>query len=814
MLTRSNAHPTRNNNVGGNVNINQSYSNSPIRRGVSTGCSSMYSSGDSKASLQNNIGALMLQKNSIHEAKHRFQAAIRATNDTTHQHTNASSMEIQGLTWFHNKLRWESTSITHDTSVVSSSSSLGSPDRRTNHATTITATHMTMNMNPPISSTTSIHINGQQQHHHHHPMASWNHNIERYIPLGLEFISLPIHLHATTMGDTNDTANASNRSSSYSPIRDARCAAYLNLARIRLEFPQESSDDQDETDDTTNGADKEVHEGGGGGIVEDVLTLCLASLENIVRNPTTNTTNTDISTTRSPLRRSQSERARPSQTTTTAVHTNLDMNIDMDTDATISPSLEVIARNNVGVLLFSLNRFEEALQQFESAFDIITNAMHTSSPTPSSSSPSSSSPHPPISQDSPESYPVLPYNYLHLITLFNLSRTCIRMKELERARSYINKISNLPSNLILTPTIPSSPHHRSSYSSSSHHHHHQHLLHHRYKHLISLSKHYHEGLLQQRQEHLTPALEHYNAVLSLCRRELGHYHIYNATVLEKKAKVLFDQHNLPNAFLSYLAALRVYDYQFGNGAAVDAATGGTDGGTDGEGIGDGEYLLERSRILYEIGRTLHDREEYSDALRMYKKALALRLQHSDTVDEIGATVVTHATATKDAIKILTNIGRMHHIMRDLDGAVKVNLQIVNMAIAMVGGGRQQQSQSQGQQHIASNDDDEDEDDDDDIPLQHAFVRNQFVVLGNLYVEARRLDEAMEVFSKISRQQLRSRRRRQRQRQRAAGEGGSDDLLHHARPEEEDVDTSSAFAVKVAERLGNVGGNGTYTAAAA
>lgn len=331
-------------------------------------------------------------------------------------------------------------------------------------------------------------------------------------------------------------------------------------------------------------------------------------------------------------------------------------------------------------------------------------------------------------------------------------------------------------------------------------------------------------------------------MLSLCRRELGHYHIYNATVLEKKAKVLFDQHNLPNAFLSYLAALRVYDYQFGSGAAVDAGTGGNV--CDGDGRGgatdrlaetnsnsmlspcvrddnthnqeekEEEYLLERSRILYEIGRTLHDREEYSDALRMYKKALSLRLQHSHTANEIGATVVTNSSATKDAIKILTNIGRMHHIMRDLNEAVNVNLQIVDMAIAMVGGGRQQQSQSQGQQHIASDDDGEEDDDDDDIPLQHAFVRNQFVVLGNLYVEARRLDEAMEVFSRISRVQMRSRRRRQRQRQRAAGEGGSDDLLHHARPEEEDVDTSSAFAVRVAARLGNVGGNGTYTAAAA
>jgi len=37
----------------------------------------------------------------------------------------------------------------------------------------------------------------------------------------------------------------------------------------------------------------------------------------------------------------------------------------------ISPSLEVLARNNAGVLLFSLDRFHEAVHEFTSAYDVV-----------------------------------------------------------------------------------------------------------------------------------------------------------------------------------------------------------------------------------------------------------------------------------------------------------------------------------------------------------------------------------------------------------------------------------------------------------
>jgi hypothetical protein len=62
-----------------------------------------------------------------------------------------------------------------------------------------------------------------------------------------------------------------------------------------------------------------------------------------------------------------------------------------------------------------------------------------------------------------------------------------------------------------------------------------------------------------------------------------------------------------------------------------------------------------------------------------------------------------------------------------------------------------------------------------------------MVLGNLYVEMGRVEEAMEVFTRVARVNM-------------------DDDWHmwtsHGRPEVEDVDTN-AFATKAAERLGSV-----------
>ena len=147
---------------------------------------------------------------------------------------------------------------------------------------------------------------------------------------------------------------------------------------------------------------------------------------------------------------------------------------------------------------------------------------------------------------------------------------------------------------------------------------------------------------------------------------------------------------------------------------------------------------------------------------------------------------------KESIKTLTNIGRMQYIMSDLDGAVKASLEVAKIAVKMVG---------------EPEPDDIGSDEINDAALHHVFVRNQFVILGNLYVEAGRLDEAMRIFYRISRYQ-------QRRRGLVDGESSEDLLQSNAGPEEEDVDTTSAFAVRDAERLGNVGGKESRSCTAA
>lgn len=247
----------------------------------------------------------------------------------------------------------------------------------------------------------------------------------------------------------------------------------------------------------------------------------------------------------------------------------------------------------------------------------------------------------------------------------------------------------------------------------------------RIKWLKAVSLNYIPGLLYQQEEYHIDALESYNTILSLTRKEWGHDHIHVATILEKKGAVQFDQKKYQKAMLSYLASWKIFEHASG-------------------------FELEQSRLLYAIGRTLHDKEEFYDALSMYQKSLALREKFEHTSKKM----------TIDSIQILCNISRIHHIMGDLQQALGINLRIVEMASDMVGGG--------------------------DTASSHAFVRNRMIVLGNLYVEMGRLSDAMECFSKVAR----------------GNRNGDWTITSHVRPEMEDVDTN-AFAVRAAERLGNL-----------
>ena len=80
---------------------------------------------------------------------------------------------------------------------------------------------------------------------------------------------------------------------------------------------------------------------------------------------------------------------------------------------------------------------------------------------------------------------------------------------------------------------------------------------------------------------------------------------------------------------------------------------------------------------------------------------------------------------------------------------------------------------------------------------HPFVRNRLVVVGNVYVEMGRLSDAMGVFGRVAR----------------GSEEGTDWMVGHLRPEVEDVDTS-AFDVRAAERLGEIGASSLPPHAAA
>lgn len=256
----------------------------------------------------------------------------------------------------------------------------------------------------------------------------------------------------------------------------------------------------------------------------------------------------------------------------------------------------------------------------------------------------------------------------------------------------------------------------------------------RIKWLLALITFFIQGQLNQSEEHFSEAFECYNKMLHITRKEWGHNHKHVANILEHKGAVQFDQKKYQNAMLSYLASWKIYQHA--------------------------GCTLDESRLLYAIGRTLHDREEFSDALGMYQKSIALR----EKID------CSSKKMKIDSIEILCNICRVQRIMGDLPKALETNLRVVQLASEMVGGGKAASS--------------------------HAFVRNRMMILGNLYVEMGKLPEAMEIFSQVAR----------------GSRDGNSLIISHARPEVEDVDTN-AFTVRAAERLGNLGTLKPHAAAA-
>ena len=374
-------------------------------------------------------------------------------------------------------------------------------------------------------------------------------------------------------------------------------------------------------------------------------------------------------------------------------------------------SLLAIAHNNMGIMKFCRNRPGEALTEFDQASRFVEQCYSTFPPER-------------IKFQLGGAFPVLNLDYINLSVRLNQTRTCIRLNDTTRSSALVPKLTalNLPRATSQSPLCPQ--------------------LQQRSKFLLHCAKFYTTGLFHQRQEHYIQALEEYNDMLAFTRKELGHNHIHVAAVLEKKGNVLFEQRKCQTAMLSYLASLRIYENQSCSQTTIKSCEGNHGGKSS--------FWLERSRILYLIGRTLHDREEIPDALSTYQQALRIR-------EERGS-----KGSGTESIMILCNIGRIFHMMGNLKAALSTNLKIVEMASELVGGG--------------------------EAASRHDFVRNRYLVLGNLYVEMGKLEEAMETFAMIAR-------------------GGN------AMTSFDDIDTST-YAVRAAERLGSLRGKVQQHAAAA
>jgi tetratricopeptide (TPR) repeat protein len=418
-----------------------------------------------------------------------------------------------------------------------------------------------------------------------------------------------------------------------------------------------------------------------------------------------------------------------------------------------NPILRAIGHNNLGVLRYMQQKPNSAAQNFVKALDLLSlssftfsgpwisetvvtsndstvqkDLMHVQEDTTSSSS----------STTTTTMTMTIPIHYTYITIQLNCTRTAIQIKH-DKCSEYVQALIEH-----VLPTLEKEMlqyHHpthteRLVYHSNNHH---------RMKWIMAQCKHYIPGLLYQHEEHYHASLEKFNDMLSITRKEWGHDHIYVATILEKKGMVSFEERRYHSAMLSYFASLKIYERHEG-------------------------YDLEQSRLWYAIGRTLHDREEFSDALGMYRKALIVRQRMKkmeDQEDTIHTNADNQKSTTVETIQIWTNICRVCYILGDLQEAMNANERIIEMAIEMM----------KMSHNIME----------DVVIERHAFVRNRMMVLGNLYVEMGRVEEAMEIFTRVARVNM---------------DGDWHMWTSHGRPEVEDVDTN-AFATKAAERLGNV-----------
>jgi len=202
-------------------------------------------------------------------------------------------------------------------------------------------------------------------------------------------------------------------------------------------------------------------------------------------------------------------------------------------------------------------------------------------------------------------------------------------------------------------------------------------------------------MVHQRLKQLDDAFILYRDFLAKARHELGHDHMHVATILSFKGTTLFEQRKLHHAMLAQLASLRIHESRHGTTATTRTEY-------------NRNHYEEMSRIMYSVARTLHDREEYRDALRMYSRALEYQK------------LLSGGKVSFDGITTMCNLARIHHVIGDIDASLEINYKIVTHAKYLAG------------------------------TSQHPFVADRLLVLGNVLVEAGKMDEAVRSFAEVAR----------------------------------------------------------------
>jgi tetratricopeptide (TPR) repeat protein len=331
-----------------------------------------------------------------------------------------------------------------------------------------------------------------------------------------------------------------------------------------------------------------------------------------------------------------------------------------------TPFMKAIQRNNLGVLYFRLSQTKMALDCFVEASARLDEFRIEKSASPWKT------------EEELSSSSKIHKQYIQMSVLLNYARICVRLNNAKKATALVDELDTL---------VRSIPHHS---------HVHNALLN-RMRWISNVAKFYIMGMIHQRQENLTTSLELYREFLQKARHDLGHDHLHVATVLYLKGMVLFDQRKLHHAMLAQLASLRIHE-------SHQDITGDDDGS--------GGNKPEMARVMYSVARTLHDREEFTDALRMYNRTLQLQKELAWKQQECNISV--------DVVTTLCNVARVHHIIGDIDACLRDNYEIVSYAKQLSGG------------------------------KKHPFVADRLVVLGNVLVEAGKMEDAMKAFADAAR----------------------------------------------------------------